>query len=225
MENEHQESQQKRYAFLEDEKVKQYFADINIELLQGKHIQRDDYYPFQILSSNEPDFKIFYQSLYGLNLVRDKKDNATYFYLDFPEEGKGKLSSSTRHRELTEFQTILAIALMNMYYERYFEHTKQITWNDLKKEILEGEYAANYQRIFFKEQRDNFTDLEWEEVKTKIKRVLNSFSALGWIEMQPQDDIEISFILKPAINRFAKLYSSELENFEDFAKKIAIYNA
>ncbi|HTA28461.1 MAG TPA: chromosome partition protein MukE [Bacteroidia bacterium] len=224
MEDEYQGTHEKGYAFLEDEKVKQYFADINIELLQGKHIQRDDYYPFLILSSNEPDFKFFYQNLYGLNLIKDKKDNETYFYLDFPEDGKGKLSPSSRYRELTQIQTIIGIVLMNMYYERYFEQIKQITWSDLKKEILEGEYAANYQRIFFKGQRGNFTDIEWEEVRSSIKRVLKSFAALGWIDMQQQDDAEISFVLKPAINRFAKLYKDELEHFEDFVNKIVPQN-
>ncbi len=208
------------YTFLTHEKVQQYFADINIELLRGNHMQKDNYYPFTLLVQYKKEFRVYYENLYGLHLIEDKKDSEVFFYLDFPDEGKGKLYHSDRHRELTESLTIIGIMLMNMYYERFFDNDKLITWETLKKSILEGEYAHYYQQLFFNEQRNDFTDEEWDDFRKKMKKWLMNFEALGWVNRKQSEDNELNFELRPAMVRFAKLYKDEIEHFEEFAQKI-----
>ena len=207
------------YSFLENDKVRQHFANINIELLRGRHIQREDFYQFQVLDDYEDDFRHFFLELYQLNLIKRTMDGETYFYLDFFEDTKGKLSSVERHRELTPTQMIIGIVLLRMYYDKYFEVKKTISWENIEHEILEGEYAIHYQRIFFGEARGQFTDPEWDELKRKIKKVVMSFDKLGWLKVDSENNQELLFDLKPAIHRLAELFKSEIENFDEFAAK------
>lgn len=209
------------YSFLGDEKVQQHFADVNIELLRGRHIQQEEFYSFQLLSNYEREFGMYYDTLYGMVLNKEIKDNQSYFYLSFPDDAKGKLYHSDRHKELSEIQTIIGIILMNMYYERYFEHQKEIRWEEIKKEITEGEFAEDYQRVFFGEARAAFTDTEWEELKKRFRRTIRDFEKLGWVKLLTTDEHEIHFVLKESIHRFAKLYQTEVENFDQFVQKIA----
>ncbi len=217
-----QEQQQEivNFSFLADEKVQQHFADVNIELLRGRHIMQDEFYAFQLLSNYEKEFSMYYDNLYGMVLNKEVKDNQTYFYLSFPDAAKGKLYHSDRHKELTEVQTIIGVILMNMYYERYFEHQKEIRWEELKKEIMEGEFASDYQRVFFGESRGAFTDIEWEELKKRFRRTVRDFEKLGWVRLISTDEHEIHFVLKESIHRFAKLYENEVQNFDQFIEKV-----
>ena len=61
----------------------------------------------------------FYSNLYRLNLVVDISDSSRYYYLDFTENGKGKLSDANRNKELTELQTLIGLTLLDMYYQKY----------------------------------------------------------------------------------------------------------
>lgn len=92
---EHENTTQKSpYAFLSNPSVQRYFADLNIDLLQGKHITADDYYSYQLLREYyEPELKQYYKELYELILEKATFDNSTYFYLDFPVDSKGRLSN------------------------------------------------------------------------------------------------------------------------------------
>ena len=77
------------------------------------------------------ELKYYYTNFYGLELERDYKDDITFYYLDFTEDSKGALSSTRRHKELSSLQTVMGIMLLNMYYDRYFENIKEITFQDI----------------------------------------------------------------------------------------------
>lgn len=220
MENEYIQPKESPFAFLEEKDTQDHFANLNIELLRGAHIQKDNYYLFQLLSNHEPDLHSFYKTFYGLNLVSDKYDNEVFFYLDLYEESKGKLYPSSRHRELSEGEVVIAIMLLNMYYDRYFEHSKEIQWSDIRKEILEGENSALYKKLIFNDVRDEYSDPEWEGAKKNFKRTLRDLSVLGWIKRLSNEDSEdIHFSIKESIHRFAKLYATEINSFDEFVTK------
>lgn len=208
------------FKFLENKDVKEKFADLNIELLGGKHIQRDsNYYIYQLVKKYFTELKYYYLSLYGLELERDFKDEVTFYYLDFSEESRGVLSSTKRHKELTKPQTVIGIMLLNMYYDRYFENVKEITLQDIKKEIKESENSTLYKKLFFNDVRDDYSPKEWKRLKIKIKSVVRDFGKLGWIEsLAKEDGEEIHFKLKESIYRFQKLYEKEIINFQEFTE-------
>jgi len=221
MENENSQ-QETSYSFLGIASVQKYFADMNIDLLQGKHIMADDYYSFQLLREYYPELKQYYQELYQLNLEKITIDNSTYFYLDFPVDSKGKLYNSNRYRELSEQQVIIGIILLNMYYDRYFEYPKELFWENIKEEIEQSELKDLYKNLFFGEVRTFYTDKEWEKVQDLFRRTINSFTQLGWLNKLSKGKEDIHFELKESIHRFAELYKSEIENFPQFVSKIKI---
>ena len=135
------------YGFLRDERVEKYFADINIMLLSGKHIDEKYYVAFSLLEEKQEQWTQYYKNLYNLNLIADRFDGHPYFYLDFFDTAKGKFTLSSRHRELTETQTLIGLMLLDIYYKRFFDEHKIVRWTELRKIILEGEQQDAYKRI------------------------------------------------------------------------------
>lgn len=204
------------FSFLADERVARRFADINLSLLEGRHIQPDDYYVHQLLSEYYEEFKFYYESLYRLYLKSAIKDGVTYYYLTFPEEGRRRMNTLYRFKALSEDQVVIGIILLNWYYERYFDDPKEITWDDIKDEIEQGEFRDDYQKLFFKEIRGDYTDQEWEAVERRFLRVVGDFDHLGWVKKISQSHEALRFQLKPSIHRLAELYNFELAHIDDF---------
>lgn len=218
MENENYEISD--YSFLTEVSVEKHFADINILLLSGKHIDHKYYAEYTILEGYESQWRNFYSNLYRLNLVADISDRSRYYYLDFTENGKGKLSDVSRNKELTELQTLIGLTLLDMYYQKYFDEEKIIHWNDIKTQILESDHQEAYKRILFNDIRDSYDEKEWSTVENKFGKTIDSFDKLGWVEKQSGRNEELVFEIRPAIHRLTKLYQDELQNFESFSQQI-----
>lgn len=208
------------YSFLSEEDVEKHFADVNIQLLSGKHIDHKFYLLFSVLESYEVHWQRFYENLYKLNLVTDVFDGCRCYYLDFTDTGKGKLSDSSRHIELTELQTLIGLTLLDMYYQKYFDEEKIINWNDIKHMILESDHQDAYKRILFNDIRDSYDEKEWNAVEYKFRKAVDSFDKLGWVEKQNGRNEELVFEIRPAIHRLAKLYKDELQNFTSFSQQL-----
>jgi len=218
MENENYEISD--YSFLAEESIEKHFADINILLLSGKHIDQKYYVAYTVLESYEAQWKNFYRNLYRLNLVADIFDRSRYYYLDFTENEKGKLNDSSRNRELTPLQTLIGLTLLDMYYQRYFDEEKIIHWNDIKIQILESDHQEAYKRILLNDIRESYDEKEWNEVHGKFSKTIDNFDKLGWVEKQSGKSEELVFEIRPAIHRLAKLYNQELQNFEAFSQQL-----
>lgn len=218
MENENYEISD--YSFLLEESVEKHFADINILLLSGKHIDHKYYTEYIILESYESQWRSFYSSLYRLNLIADISDRSRYYYLDFTENGKGKLSDIRRNKELTELQTLIGLTLLDMYYQKYFDEEKIMYWNDIKTQILESDHQEAYKRILFNDIRESYDEKEWKEVHAKFSKTIENFDKLGWVEKQSGKNEELVFEIRPAIHRLAKLYQYELQDFESFTQQL-----
>lgn len=218
MENENHEIND--YSFLVEERVEKHFADINILLLSGKHIDNRYYTEYTVLENYEPHWRNFYDNLYKLNLVADISDRSRYYYLDFMENGKGKLSDASRNKELTKLQTLIGLTLLDMYYQKYFDEEKIIHWHDIKTEILESDHQEAYKRILFNDIRESYDEKEWNEVHIKFSKTIERFDKLGWVEKQSGRNEELVFEIRPAIHRLSKLYQDELQNFELFSQQL-----
>lgn len=211
------------FDFLEIEKVEQNFATVNINLLKGRHIQQDEYRLFDLLDEYQDEFKFYYDRLYQLELKRKITSDVHYFYLDFPEENKGRLASQELHHFLTEQQTIVTLLLLNMYYSEYFSFEKEFTWKDIKKEILNGENSEQYQKYFFKKVKGGgYSDPQWSTAKKAVDKAIRSIEKLGWCERKKGIGRgEIQFTVRESIERFVEMYEDELSNFDAFAEKIS----
>lgn len=220
MENENREIAP--YSFLNEERVEKYFADINIMLLSGKHIDQKTYAIFSLLEEMESHWRNFYKNLYNLNFVTANFDGQTYFYLDFFDTAKGRFSDNFRHKELTEMQLLIGLSMLDIYYKRFFDEKKVIKWSDIVNLIIEGEQQQAYKKIFFNSvrQSNTYDEKDWKQVERKITSVIDSFDKLGWVEKLSSQNEELVFEIRPAINRLAKLYEDELTQFDDFVANL-----
>lgn len=211
------------FSFLNYADVQTHFADLNISLLRGRHIQTGEGYIFTLVNNYVSEFTFYYRTLYGLELKREKSENIEYYYLDFPDEGKGKLYSSDRHREMSAWESLIAFMLLNMYYDRLFDRTKTINRPILENEIMNSDLSPSYKKVFFNNAiRDFYSDPEWKTAMDHFKRALRTLDQLGWVKLLPADegDGDILFIIRESINRFANLYHYEISHFDTFVEQI-----
>lgn len=208
------------YDFLKEEDAEKYFADLNISLLAGRHIDNRSYMLFSVLQKYENQWRNYFCNLYQLTLVHNIFDGEVFYYLDFFSSGKAKFADSSRHKALTEMQTITALTLLDMYYQKYFESEKIITWADIRRQIEESDHKENYQRILFNTTRPSYSENEWLNAEKKFKDAINSFDKLGWVAKQSAQGEELVFEIRPSIHRIASLYEAELEDFNNFSLQL-----
>ncbi len=221
MENENNKEINQNFSFFENADVQEYFADLNIELLSGRHIQKDKFYLYKLLKDYYNELSFYYEKLYGLELLMETRENSKYYYVDYPDTSKGALANPSRHKMLTQKQTLIGLILLNMYYEQYFENKKEVRFADIKKEIKESENNILYKKLFFNKVQDDYLEGDWSiKVIKPFKSVLREFSRLGWItNLAVEDGEEIHFVLREPIIRFQKLYEKEITNFTEFSEK------
>tara|TARA_R110001606_G_scaffold86598_4_gene196015 strand:+ start:6843 stop:7535 length:693 start_codon:yes stop_codon:yes gene_type:complete len=210
------------FAFLNNSEVEKHFANLNIELLRGTHIDESHYYYFLLLENYFNELKDYYLSLYRLKLDKKTFENKTYYFLNFFLESKGVLSATARHKELSPIQTITAITLLNMYYERQFEKYKIVSFLEIREKIEQSEFGHLYRKAFFKNSnRKTYSSKEWSTVKTNIKNVITDFEQLGWVEkVTILNENDFNFVLKHTIHRFQLLYEYEIKNLGEFLKSL-----
>lgn len=202
------------YPFLNSEQATKYFADADIALKQGRHIQDfgTDIRLFSFIDEfYEKGLEDYYKQFFGMNLVCDKSDNGKFYYLDFPDDGKGKFGKENRSKELEDDKVIFAILFLNLYKERFFEQ-KEFTWQELEQIFKEGEHKELWQNIFFSKVKQNYTPREEKDVKDKVRKILSDFEKLGWIVFKNQEDIH--FEVLPSIERISRLYGDVIDNLE-----------
>ncbi|MFC4233381.1 hypothetical protein ACFOW1_15885 [Parasediminibacterium paludis] len=214
------ENENSNYIFLNSDRAKKHFADADITLKQGKHLQDygndsrlfsfvDEYY--------DKGLKEYYLQFFQINLVRDTNDNQKFYYLDFTDDGKGKLGRENRSKELEDDKVIFAILLLNIFKDKFFEH-KEIEWSELEQIFKESEHKDLWQKLLFGKVKLNYTPVEEQNVKDKVKGILRDFEKLGWVEIKSID--EVKFEIMPSIERIAKLYRDVIGNIDSLEEYI-----
>lgn len=202
------------FPFLNTEQAKRYFADADIALKQGRHIQDygNDIRIFSFVDEYfEEGLEEYYKLFFGMNLVRDKSDIGKFYYLDFPEDGKGKLGKENRSKELEGEKVIFAILFLNLYKEKFFEQ-KEFLWQELEQNFKESEHKELWKTILYGKIKQNYTPKEELDVKDKVRKILADFEKLGWIVFKNQE--EVHFEILPSIERMSKLYEDVINNVE-----------
>ena len=209
------------YPFLNTEQAKKYFADADITLKQGRHIQDfgSDIRLFSFIDEYfDKGLEYYYKQFFGMNLVRDKSDNGKFYYLDFPDDGKGKFGKENRSKELEDDKVIFGILFLNLYKEKFFEQ-KLFHWSELEQAFKEGEHKDLWQNILFGKLKKNYTTKEEQDVKDKVRKILIDFEKLGWIVFKSQE--EIQFEILPSIERLGKLYEDVIKNLESIEEYLS----
>jgi hypothetical protein len=208
------ENENTDYPFLNAEEAMRYFADADIALKQGRHIQNygNDTQIFSFIDEYfDKGLEDYYLMLWRMKLERDSNDNERFYYLDFQEGSKAKFGKENRYKELEDEKVIFAILLLNLYNEKFFEE-KEILWQELEQIFKESENKALWKKILFGKEKENYTPKEEQDVKEKVKRILTDFEKLGWIDIKNGEDIQ--FVILPSIARISRLYADVINNVE-----------
>ena len=208
------ENANSNFPFLNTEQAKRFFADADITLKQGRHLQDfgNDSRLFTFVDEFfDKGLEDYYKQLFGMNLVKDFSDNEKFYYLDFPEDGKGKFGKENRSRELEDEKVIFGILFLNIYKEKFFEK-KEFQWQELEQIFKEGESKELWQTILYGKVKPNYTPKEELDVKDKVRKILTDFEKLGWINFKNQD--EVYFEILPSIERMSRLYKDVINNVE-----------
>lgn len=216
---ENNDTDQPGFGFLNDPQVQRHFADLNIELLKGKHIIPSQAAIFTIADKHEQDIVYYYHNIYGLKFEKRTHDNMTYFYLVFPTTGKGRLSGSNLYEEFDSKYILVACILANLYFSNYFSYDKKFQWDEIRYEIEHAEHREAYQQLFFNEIRPEYTEKEWENVKKQFGAVINFFHRINLVEKEDSDE-NIHFTILPTIHHFIDMYKNEIENIDIFLKEL-----
>lgn len=212
---------QSRFDFLSNAQVQKHFSELNIELLKGKHLMPSSPALFALLDEFERELNYYYNTLYGLVLERRSHDGVSYFYLEFPEVGRGKLSNPALYDEMDGKTTIVACILANLYFSNYFSYDKKFHWEDIQYEIEHGEHREAYQQLFFNEIRPDYTDKEWDNVRKLFGTVINFFNRIGLVEKDDSEE-NIHFTILPTVHHFVEIYKNEIENIDNFLSEIKL---
>jgi chromosome condensin MukBEF MukE localization factor len=215
------ENANSNFPFLNTEEAKRNFADADISLKQGRHLQ--DFGNDSRLFSFVDEFfdkglEDYYKQLFGMNLVRDSSDNEKFYYLDFPEDGKGKLGKENRSKELEDDKVIFGILFLNLYKEKFFEQ-KEFQWHELEQTFKESEHKELWQYILYGKLKPNYTPKEEMDVKDKVRKILTDFEKLGWITFKNQE--EVHFEILPSIERIGRLYADVINNVESIEEYLS----
>ncbi len=209
------------YPFLNTEQAKKYFADTDIALKQGRHIQDfgNDIRLFSFIDEYfDKGLDDYYKQFFGMNLVKDSSDNEKFYYLDFPEDGRGKFGKENRSKELEDDKVIFAILFLNLYKEKFFEQ-KEFQWQELEQAFKEGEHKDLWQNILYGKIKPNYTPKEELDVKDKVRKILTEFEKLGWINFKNPE--EVQFEILPSIERMGKLYEDVINNVESLEEYLS----
>ena len=208
------ENENADYPFLNSSSAKKNFADTDIALKQGRHIQDygNDNKMFSFIDEYyESGLKEYYSTFFQMNLVRDSSDNQRFYYLDFPDEGKGKMGRDNRSKELEADKVIFGILLLNIFKDKFFEY-KEMEWSELNSIFKEGEHKELWQKLLFGKQKPNYTPKEEQEVKDKVRSILKDFEKLGWVEIKNSEELTIEIM--PSIERIGRLYQNEIQSVD-----------
>lgn len=209
------ENESSNYPFLNSDLAKKYFADSDFALKQGRHIQdfgNDHKYFVFIDEYYDKGLQTYYETFFQVKLRREEADRERYYFLDFPEDTRGKLGKDNRSKELEDDRLIFGILLLNIYKEKFFEK-KEVRWQELEQIFKEGEHKEIWQQLLYGKVKPNYSPGEETEMKNKVLKILKSFDDLGWIYFINQD--ELHFEILTSIDRISKLYGDIINNVEN----------
>jgi len=206
------EDANKKYGFLETDEAENLFAELDVSLKMGQHVQN---YPHQVelfnfLEKYEEEIRAYYRNIFKVNLAAKGTDYTRYFYLELDDESRGIVK--TRAKKLSPEYTLLGILLLKIHrIDKYFINDIYIP--DLIQLIKSNEEYKNYiYNLFAKRREKEATDIDENTIDEWVRNALQQFDRLGWIYFDPRN--KDLFEIMPSIERLFTMYSYEIHNID-----------
>lgn len=186
------------------------FANTDSQLRSGMHIQ--DYKTqsrnFHFIEDNFPQLLSFYERMYQAKLSFYQSINGKFYYLDYIDEVKSKLSKES----LKPKHTLFAIFLYMLHrVEKRFSITLS------KQELVEvlnthHKIKPHIHRLFLGAEKEDTSPTQ-NTLYRWVNESLRELEKLGWIETLEEDSEQ--FEILPAFERIALIYADAINNIEE----------
>lgn len=186
------------------------FANTDFQLRSGMHIQ--DYKTqsrnFHFIEDNFPELLSFYERMYQAKLSFYQSINGKFYYLDYIDEVKSKLSKES----LKPKHTLFAIFLYMLHrVEKRFSITLS------KQELVEvlnthHKIKPHIHRLFLGAEKEDTSPTQ-NTLYRWVNECLRELEKLGWVETLEEDTEQ--FEILPAFERIALIYADAINNIEE----------
>lgn len=211
------------YSFLNNKKAKSIFAKLDYTLRSGIHIQREyplnvNLYRFLNEAENYESLKDYYKDFFNLNLIKEGSDFNNYYYLNFNEDGKGKVPSDNRDYLKSEY-IIIGMLFLKMYkLDGNIELDSVSEFTTLLYEEYEEQKNA-LRKLINDNSSDKSTDLSDQRFETVITKSFEKFGDLGWLMWEREDEKD-KFKVMPSFERLRINYQPQIETIDDLIKEV-----
>ncbi|MDR6299409.1 condensin complex protein MksE [Mesonia maritima] len=211
------------YSFLNNKRAKGIFAKLDYTLRSGIHIQREyplnvNLYRFLNESENYESLKDYYKDFFNLNLIKEGSDFNNYYYLNFNEDGKGKVPSENRDYLKSEY-IIIGMLFLKMYkLDGNIELDSVSEFTTLLYEEYEEQKNA-LRKLINDNSSDKSTDLSDQRFETVITKSFEKFGDLGWLMWEKEDEKD-KFKVMPSFERLRINYQPQIESIDDLIKEM-----
>jgi chromosome condensin MukBEF MukE localization factor len=186
------------------------FANADQQLRSGVHIQnyKSQTRVFQFIEDNFSELYSFYERMYQAKLSYYQSINGKFYYLEYFDEVKSKLSKESLKSKFTLF----AIFLYTLHrVEKRF--STSLSRQELV-EVLNNHPKMNphIHRLFLGSVKEETATTQTTLLKW-VNDSLRELEKLGWIQISEEDSEQ--FELLPAFERIALIYADAINNIDE----------
>lgn len=213
MEVQHSEEINSR-SFLQDKAAQQFFARVDYYLKSGGHIQRN--YPkpshmHRFVEKNFESLELYYKEFFSVNLIKQGGEFDSFYYIDFEERNRGKISQE--YRQLLPIEIII-IGLLFLKFSKFDGHIDLERVSDFTM-LLFTEYEEEKEslsKLILSSNSANTTDRDEEHIKKVVINAFKKFAELGWLYWEDDND---KFHILPSFERLRIMYEHQIMNIDD----------
>jgi chromosome partition protein MukE len=198
-----------RYAELQDVVMDPSFPELDIALRRGRHVDRDDFAWYTLLTDAQHHLEAFYRR-YGCELVH-KPDG--YFYL-LPS---GDMLS---RRQLAPSDMLVGQALALLYLDpATVERAGRITAEDVVAQLVVVLGSDGLIRAFNPKLKRRYDErIAQKNVRTQVGSAIRHLASLGFVDLADDGNLK----LRPSLLRFAEPVRGMSAPAEALAKLVAL---
>lgn len=186
------------------------FANADQQLRSGVHIQnyKSQTRVFQFIEDNYSELYSFYERMYQAKLSYYQSINGKFYFLEYFDEVKSKLSKES----LKPKHTLFAIFLYMLHrVEKRFSTALS------KQELIEvlnnhPKIRQHIHRLFLGAEKEDTVPTQTTLYKW-VNDSLRELEKLGWVQTLEEDSEQ--FELLPAFERIALVYADAINNIEE----------
>lgn len=191
------------------------FAKADHYLRSGVHIQnyKSQTRFFQFIEDNESLLSSFYEKIYWAKLSCHSSVSGKFYYLDYFDEAKSKLSKES----LKQKHTLFAIFL-------YMLHRIEKRFSTIlsKQELIDSlnndhKIKSHIHRLFLGAEKEDTAPTQ-NTLYRWVNESLRELEKLGWIQTLEEDKEQ--FEILPSLERIGLIYADAINNIEEIKTNI-----